>query len=142
MNANNAQYISDRKYGLLNEEIMKPILSHFFNIELTKDEYRYAIFDFFNKEKKIKIELKSRKCNFTNETEPIISMSKICAGYNLINKGYRVFFVWKYGEIIPYYELKKSSIKKEWKGQIIRNRGYEEFENVVFIPNNEVLFIK
>jgi hypothetical protein len=129
--------ISDIKYGNKTEKKIMPILEEHFKITLNKTG-RYDIFDFHNKEKKILIEVKSRRCVLNQYSTTMIGLNKFKEGYKKQLEGYTIYFVFQFLDKIGYYKLEKNSnftIKDGGRS----DRGRAEIKKYVYIPIDELI---
>lgn len=139
------KFQNDLKLGLKSENTSIPLLERIFG-EIIKTD-RYNKYDFKCLHKPIKIELKTRRCDFGDYPDLQFELGKIEDGikYCNDNEGGRCFFVWrcigkdgnKWGDERYYYwELKDG----EWfKGMGGRNdRGKDEWRLLCKIENKYI----
>lgn len=69
----------------------------------------YDILDFKDEEKKVIVEIKGRRNTHDKYEETIITASKITAGLQKIDMGYRVFLIFVFTDKIFEYELKEDT---------------------------------
>tara|TARA_R100000808_G_C2155019_1_gene166631 strand:- start:6197 stop:6619 length:423 start_codon:yes stop_codon:yes gene_type:complete len=120
------------EWGIEQEDIVKPILEKYFDEKLTKTENRYAPFDFYNNDKSIYIEVKSRKCNYDKYLTTIITDNKWKKGQKLFSEGKKVFYVFNFLDGIYILEYNKQEYPKKKAGRY--DRGRPEIKYHIFIP--------
>jgi hypothetical protein len=67
----------DMMKGINAEREIQPILSDFFNQKIIKDSWNNALIDFYNADKTIYIELKSRRMNWGDYPDMMIGRNKL-----------------------------------------------------------------
>ena len=133
-------YQIDIDYGANCEKKAIIILQEYFKIPLVKLDY-YNIFDFYNEEQKLFIELKSRNCQINTYTSTMVGMNKINRSKILDKRNFSVYFFFyftnsNYSECDLYYwkfnvdELDKLIYKNG--GRI--DRGKNEIKKYAYIP--------
>lgn len=131
----------DFDYGMISEKKNINILSEYFKMKLIKDPYRYAKFDFYNEDKSIMFELKSRRNNKNTFNTTFMPVRKI----NYIKEenipSRRYFFVVKFLDALCYIEyneelFKTFKITKEY----IKHRNI--YDNMYNIPIDKMKEIK
>ena len=95
----------DLKFGLLQEDLIKPQLEKFFEVKLIKNKNPYSIIDFTNKERNIYIELKSRRMNHDRFKTIVVGYNKI-KHLNFLNVA-RKYLVWNCQDGLYYLEYTK-----------------------------------
>lgn len=78
----NILYPCDYKFGTKQEDLVLPIIQHFFKREINKSEDKFAKSDFFDDE--FYYELKSRANNYNKYSTTMITADKIRDDKNLI----------------------------------------------------------
>ena len=138
----NSVHKSDVIYGNKKENDLLMYLNKYFNTELHKTP-SYDEFDFIDKNKKIMIELKSRRIYKEMHYDTMIGYNKVIRGKDIINAGYRVYFVFSFKDGLYYYELKEDNIKKKWIKMGGRcDRGKSEIKRYCYIPTHLLTNIK
>jgi len=127
----------DLKYGEEMENEVLNKLNLFFNLNMKKEIGKYSIFDFADKEKKVKMELKSRKnMNFR-------TYDSLMVGYNKIRKArlkmkydpdYKFYIVWKLDDGLFFYEVEKDFDVKCVRVSGRSDRGCIERSQYAHIP--------
>ena len=100
------------------EDEALPELNEFFECNFERNENDiFDVFDFKDEEKKIVVEVKGRRNTSTEYEDTIITASKVTAGYQAIEAGYKVYFVFAFTDNLMYIELKEdSSFKCKFTG--------------------------
>ena len=100
------------------EDETLPELNEYFECNFERNENDiFDVFDFKDEEKKIVVEVKGRRNTSTEYEDTIITASKITAGYQAIETGYKVYFVFAFTDKIMFIELKEdSSFKCKFTG--------------------------
>ena len=126
----------DLKFGDKKENSLIPQLNKYFKCNVIKTKPFYE-FDFIDKKLKLLFELKSRRNTKHQYYDTMIGANKVKEGYNMIKKGYKVYFVFGFTDFISAYELTETSIKENWfrKGGR-QDRGKDEIKEYCFIPNH------
>ena len=100
------------KFGISQEEKIKPILEEAFCCKFNKTPGRYHSFDFISEDKKVYIEIKSRHCLERSYSTTKIGYNKISKAQDLHKKGISVFFVFNFIDKICVYET--GLINQKW----------------------------
>ena len=88
------------------EDTALPHLNNHYGCDFKRNENDiYDILDFRDEEKKIIVEVKGRRVPSTQYKETIITASKITAGFQAVENGYKVFFVFVFTDKTMEYEL-------------------------------------
>ena len=133
-------YQIDIDYGAKSEKQAIIILQEYFKFQLVKLDY-YNIFDFYNEEQKLFIELKSRNCQVDTYKNTMVGMNKINKAKILSRKKCNIYFFFyftntDYSECDLYYwkfdldQLDKLIYKTG--GRI--DRGKNEIKKYAYIP--------
>ena len=128
--------VQDRLFGFDQEEKLKEIIEKHLDIELERTD-KSCVYDFVNEEKKILIELKSRRCGKNKYKSTMISCHKIGELLKKVEEGYTIYLFFNFCDKICYYELKEYNEK--WvsiSGRFDRYR--DELNNYYFIPIEEL----
>ena len=127
----------DLDFGEKNEEETILKLDDYFKTKFFKNTNKYGIIDFFNEDKKIYIELKSRRINHDLYPTALIGLNKI--KYFKMLKDCECFICYKYNDglfLLKYSNdlFKTFDIKKNFKNNFRQDVGKNEFSDVVLIP--------
>ena len=133
-------YQIDIDYGANSEKKAIILLQEYFKFPLVKLDY-YNIFDFYNEEENVYIELKSRQCQVNTYTTTMVGMNKINKAKILSRKKCNIYFFFyftntDYNECDLYYwkfdldQLDKLIYKTG--GRI--DRGKNEIKKYAYIP--------
>ena len=100
-------YQIDIDYGAKSEKQAIIILQQYFKFPLVKLDY-YNIFDFYNEDQKVFIELKSRNCHVDTYKNTMVGMNKINKAKILSRKKCNIYFFFyftntDYNECELYY---------------------------------------
>tara|TARA_R100000805_G_C3543955_1_gene58074 strand:- start:207 stop:611 length:405 start_codon:yes stop_codon:yes gene_type:complete len=100
------------------EDETLPELNEYFECNFERNENDiFDVFDFKDEEKKIVVEVKGRRNTSTEYEDTIITASKITAGYQAIETGYKVYYVFAFTDKLMFIELKEdSSFKCKFTG--------------------------
>lgn len=121
---------------------LKQTFEHFFNTKLCQTD-RFNLFDYISTEKDIYIELKTRTCSHLKYKDTMIGMNKINRATDLIKKGKKIYFIFKFTDGVYYWEY-KDTYDNEWvRGGGRSDRGVSEWKTngYLYIPNNLLLKI-
>jgi hypothetical protein len=122
----------DSKYGFGAERELKEAIEKYLDIQLQTTDKTH-IFDYINEDKKILVELKSRRCKKTQYRTTMISCYKIQEAMKKIEQGYTIYLFFNFRYKLCIYELKV--INKDWISSGGRwDRFREEINNYYFIP--------
>lgn len=92
------------------EDTALPLLNDFFDCDFKRNENDiFDILDFKDDNKKIIVEVKGRRIPSTQYKETLITASKITAGFQAIDDGYKVYFVFVFTDKSAYLELQEDS---------------------------------
>lgn len=124
----------DLKYGEEQEDIIKPQLESFFNKSLIKNKNKYGTIDFYNVEKDIYIELKSRRINHNQYKTLIIGHNKIkyLGNLNIENK----YLVWNCKDGLYYLKYTDNLLKL--KPRLFKRNDRYGWSYVVDILTNKL----
>jgi uncharacterized protein (DUF3820 family) len=127
---------NDLIYGDIKEKDLLPVLEDYFKVKLTKLG-EYNEFDFVNKEKKILVELKSRRITKDQYPSTMIGYNKIEKGFDKIEEGYSIYFVFCFLDVLSYYELELVTYNHKWVSIGGRtDRGKVERKDYCYIPTS------
>ena len=100
------------------EDAALPELNKYFKTEFTRNENDiYDILDFKDPKQKIIVEVKGRFNASDAYEDTIITASKVLAGHQAIDQGYKVFFLFVFTDCSKIMELKEdSSFKVKYTG--------------------------
>ena len=122
----------DIKFGLGNEDSVKPHLERYLKTKLTKTE-QYDTFDYENEDGSIKVELKSRRVNKNAYEDTMIGYNKVSASQKLVKKGCKIYFCFSFKDSLCIYNYKKTYEKYIRRGGRT-DRGRDENEKHYYIP--------
>ena len=95
------------------EDAALPELNKYFKTEFTRNENDiYDILDFKDPNQKIIVEVKGRFNASDAYEDTIITASKVMAGHQAIDQGYKVFFLFVFTDCSKIMELKEDSTFK------------------------------
>lgn len=125
----------DLLFGGERENFIHRYIDEYFKCNSSKTG-RCNTFDFIDDDLKLIFELKSRRTSKNKYYDTMIGANKVTEGYKLLEKGYKIYFLFNFTDRLCAYELTKTSIKDSWfrKGGR-KDRGRYEFKNYCFIPN-------
>lgn len=134
----------DIKYGLEKENKLLPIIEEYLDIDLTKYDDKFSVFDFYNTDEKCFVELKSRP-EFSSENfyTIMIGKNKIDKAIELIKQDCRCVFMFDYEDYFYSFELtddNKDNIT--YKYYTRTDRGIDEVKEYGYIKKSECDIIK
>jgi len=92
------------------EDTTLPLINSHYECNFQRNENDiFDILDFKDDDKKKIVEIKGRRIASTQYAETIITASKVTAGFQKIDDGYKVFFVFVFTDKIFEYELKEDT---------------------------------
>lgn len=132
----NIKKIEDLKFGFSNEDKLLEVFRKYFKSEtLEKTKRKYDQYDYIDVDKKIIIELKSRRIRKLQYPDIMIGLNKIVEGFKHIENGYRVYLCWSFTDKLSHYELSEDTYNKDWERMGGRyDRGINEQCIVSYIP--------
>ncbi len=100
------------------EDAALPELNKYFKTDFKRNENDiFDILDFKNIKDKIIVEVKGRRNSSDAYEDTIITASKVMAGHQAIDEGYRVYFLFVFSDCSKIMELKEdSSFKVKYTG--------------------------
>ena len=100
------------------EDKTLPLINKYYKCNFERNENDiFDILDFKDDTEKKIVEIKGRRIASTEYAETIITASKVTAGFQQIDKGYKVYFVFVFTDKIFEYQLKEdSSFKCKFTG--------------------------
>ena len=100
------------------EDKTLPLINKYYKCNFERNENDiFDILDFKDEVEKKIVEIKGRRIPSTQYAETIITASKVTAGFQQIDKGYKVYFVFVFTDKIFEYQLKEdSSFKCKFTG--------------------------
>ena len=106
------------EYGQKIEDIAMPICNELFDCDFKKnDKDIFDIIDFKDHDKKIVCEIKGRKIKHDTWADTIIPASKVMSGYQHIDDGYEVFFIFVFTDKMFKYQLhEENGLKCKFTG--------------------------
>ena len=92
------------------EDKTLPLINKYYKCNFERNENDiFDILDFKDDTEKKIVEIKGRRIPSTKYNETIITASKVTAGFQQIDKGYKVFFVFVFTDKIFEYQLREDS---------------------------------
>ena len=92
------------------EDITLPVVNEFFNCDFKRNENNiWDVLDFKDEDKKIIVEVKGRTTPHNKFDDTIITASKVTSGFQAIEQGYQVYFVFAFSDKTMYVELKSDA---------------------------------
>ena len=118
------------------EDKTLPLINKYYECNFERNENDiFDILDFKDEDKKKIVEIKGRRIPSTKFPETIITASKITAGFQRIDDGYKVFLVFVFTDKIFEFELKEDS---EFKCKFTGTNCIKHY----LIPIDELIEIK
>lgn len=105
-------------WGRKIEDEVMPIANKLFNANFERnDNDIFDIFDFHDNTNKIVCEVKGRRIRSDEYEDTIVTASKVMSGYQKIDDGYKVYFIFVFTDKMMRYELKEDvSLKCKFTG--------------------------
>ena len=92
------------------EDKTLPLINKYYKCNFERNENDiFDILDFKDDTEKKIVEIKGRRIPSTQYNETIITASKVTAGFQQIDKGYKVYFVFVFTDKIFEYRLREDS---------------------------------
>ena len=106
------------EYGQKIEDIAQPICNEIFDCDFKRNENDiFDIIDIKDNEKKVMCEIKGRKFNHDAYEDTIIPAIKVMAGFQYIDEGWSVYFIFVFKDkMFKYQLLENASLKCRWTG--------------------------
>ena len=118
------------------EDTTLPLINSHYECNFQRNENDiFDILDFKDDDKKKIVEIKGRRIPSTKYTDTIITASKVTAGFQKVEDGYRVFFVFVFTDKIFEFELKEDA---EFKCKYTGTNCIKHY----LIPIDELIEIK
>lgn len=96
------------EYGQIIEDRVMPVANELFDCNFEKNENDiFDYLDFKDHDKKVIVEVKGRKVKSSQYDKTLVTASKITAGLQEIDQGYRVHFIFAFTDKLMKYELKE-----------------------------------
>ena len=122
----------DLNFGIDSEDKNLEILQNYFKCKLKKTDSKNE-FDFIDREKKILIELKTRKNKLNKYPTTMIGYNKIKQAVEKIKDGYVIYLCFQFEDYLTYYKFEQNYPK--WRSIGGRgDRGREEYKQYYYIP--------
>ena len=133
-------FYGDYSFGEEQEQRLLPILNEYFDLqlELTQQQDR---FDYIDTNKKVLIELKSRRVNKNQYSTTIVPEKKYLCGVEKSSQGWRVIYVFNFIDCISYIEPdpnKNYVVRKQGR----KDRGKLEYVNHINFNVSELIDIQ
>ena len=122
----------DLQYGEGKEDDIKSKLESYFKCNLEKTS-KLNLFDYVDNDKKILIELKSRRNTKMKYPTTMIGYNKIVESINKIKEGWTIYYIFNFTDKLTYYKFEKDNSKYHSMGGR-KDRGRPEFKKYYFIP--------
>ena len=122
----------DLQYGESKEDDIKSKLESYFKCNLEKTS-KLNLFDYVDNDKKILIELKSRRNDKMKYPTTMIGYNKIIESINKIKEGWTIYYIFNFTDKLTYYKFEKDNSKYHSIGGR-KDRGRPEFKKYYFIP--------
>ena len=118
------------------EDTTLPLINKHYECNFERNENDiFDILDFKDDDKKKIVEIKGRRIASSKYVDTIITASKVTAGFQKIEEGYRVFFVFVFTDKIFEFELKEDA---EFKCKFTGTNCIRHY----LIPIDELIEIK
>ena len=129
----------DLDYGEKKEDEVRERLEKHFACELIKT-HKTHLFDYVSLDKRLFIELKSRKNTKNKYPTTMIGYNKVKYALDKISEGYSVVFAFCFTDQLCYYTF--TEVKEEWKARGGRSdRGRCEINDYYYIPVSELISV-
>lgn len=132
-------FSKDLTFGLKSEDVLLQRLNKYFKCNFKKTS-TYDSVDFIDENRKIVVELKTRRNTRFYYPTTMIGSNKVDASEKHINNPegpYRVFFVFKFTDELCIFEVCENSMCESWEKFGGRNdRGIWEHKLYYYIPCN------
>tara|TARA_R110002096_G_scaffold17332_6_gene60188 strand:+ start:281 stop:766 length:486 start_codon:yes stop_codon:yes gene_type:complete len=123
----------DIKFGDDNEAIGKVLIEEYLEVPLRKYTNKFSVFDFYNTDLKILVELKSRRNDSKKYDTQLIGNNKWKTAKQKVKDGYKVYFFWLLKDGLWFYEVNNNQeFKTSYLGNYARN---DKSKELVLIPN-------
>lgn len=123
----------DIKFGDDNESIGKELIEEFLDMPLRSYQDKYSVFDFYNTEMKVLVELKSRRNDSKKYKTQLIGCNKWNSAKNKIKEGWKVYFFWLLEDGLYVYEVcANHQFETTFLGNYARN---DKAKELILIPN-------
>ena len=131
-----AKQSKDLTYGLQKEVKLRPLFKKHFGTKFVKLD-RYNAFDFSSIDKKILIELKSRRVEKNQYPTTMVGYNKIQKAIKKIEEGCNIYFTFAFQDCVCYYKFEE--VNKSWIKDGGRwDRGKQEIKPYYYIPTEEL----
>ena len=124
----------DTKYGVEKENELEGFFNNYFETKFQTTEH-YNDIDYICKNKKIIIELKSRRCVYKDYQTTMISLYKIKSLMKKVQSGYNVYLFFNFTDGLYFYKLEK--MNNEWiqsGGRMDRGKFEYKHQGYYYIP--------
>lgn len=129
----------DLSFGLNSEQTTKPMIEKWIGGSLNKlDDLNF--FDFEVENKKILIELKTRRINHNQYRTALIGKNKIMYANDKMKEGYELYFVYNYKDGLFYVKFNENMLN--YKSFYMKRRDRNNGSWVMEINVNELVEIK
>ena len=125
---------NDLDFGNTAELSLQQQFENHFDCKLNQTPPKH-LFDFINEEKKIMLELKTRRNTKNQYNTTMVGYNKIQEAQRLKQEGWSIYFVFYFTDNVCFYEF--DSIHNDWvKNGGRRDRGRLEYKQYYYIPVN------
>ena len=124
----------DFKFGLATELNSKELIENHLDIKLDKYDNTYAIMDFFNYDKKVIVEVKSRRNKSSAYPTQLIGDNKYQRALKKIKEGFKVYFSWRLTDKMLIYRVGDTEPDIVYLGNF---KNGEEAQKLRKIKNSE-----
>lgn len=136
---NKNHFSKDLHYGLNSEDVLLHTLNKYFKCNFKKTSTFESV-DFIDKDRKIVVELKTRRNTRYQYPTTMIGSNKVEEAEKHINNPegpYRVYFVFKFTDDLCIFKVCEDSICESWEKMGGRSdRGVYEHKLYYYIPVN------
>ena len=131
----------DLRFGLESESGQRNKIGEYLGCELKKTEDEFSSTDFIDDDKKIMVELKTRRVYSHSYPSSMITPNKLIDMCEAIKIGFTAYVFIKFKDGLYCYDVKNNLIKREWiRDGGRRDRGRDEIKKYVYIPMDK--FVK
>lgn len=135
--------LEDIQYGKTRETQLLPIINDFLDCNLLPYKNKFSVVDFFDSDKEIYVELKSRKIPSTNFYKLMIGKNKIDFFKEKLKFGKRCIIVFDYTDYLYSLELNLDMLKDfSYKSWTRIDRGINETNMYCYIEKYKFNIIK
>lgn len=127
-------FSNDLTFGKLSEDVLLHTLNKYFKCNFKKTS-TYDSVDFIDKDRKVVVELKTRRNTRYKYPTTMIGSNKVDEAEKHINNDYRVYFVFKFTDDLCIFRVSEDSMCESWEKMGGRSdRGVYENKPYFYIP--------